>query len=256
MKTILSYLLLLSFTASPPAFAETPPKPTKELHLITGESPPYMSESMKDQGAAVWALRKIFAKMGYTLVIDFAPWTRAKITAAKSDTIDGFFPYSDQDVPNFIYSDIVSETPWVIIQRKDKPIHWSKFSDLSPYTAGNVVGIELRPGIKELYEAKKLNIETTTSDVSNLLKLANKRVDMIFMDATVFQYSMAKEKELQPYRGKLEINAKPILVNKYGIALKNTPRNAAIMKEFNRHVNPQEFAKDVESYLTHGNQHP
>lgn len=256
MKTFLSCLLILGFIPSISTAGESVKTRSKSLHLITGESAPYMSESMKDQGAAVFAIRKIFAKMGYTIVVDFAPWTRAKITAAKAENIDGFFPYSDQDVENFLYSDIVSETPWVIIQRKDKPLHWSRFNDLTPYTAGNVVGIELRPGIKELVEHKKLNIETTTTDVSNLLKLANKRVDMIFMDAGVFQYLMAKEKELEPYRGQLEINPKPILINKYGIALKNTPRNAAIMKEFNRRINRAEFAKDVESYLTRRNQNP
>jgi ABC-type amino acid transport substrate-binding protein len=148
--------------------------------------------------------------------------------------VDGFFPYAAQDLKEFIYSNFIYEAAWVLIERKKDPIDLAKTSELSKWTMGNVTGVELRPGIQELVDQKKLKVENTTNDTNNLLMLATKRVDFISMDAVVYRYRMLVDKELRPYRGNLQINIKPIASVKYGLALKNTLANKNLLKSFRR----------------------
>lgn len=219
------------------------------ITLITHEAPPYMAEALHDQGAIFFALRKILAKNGYELKVVFAPsWVRAKMKALTDTTIDGYAPYRVVENPDvFDFSEFILDSPWVIAERKDKPISWNKVQDLSKYVAGNVQGVELRPGIKELADQGKLKIETTTSQNNNILKLATKRVDFIFSDAFVFRHLMATDSSLKPYRNKLQINAKPIILEQYGIALKKTKKSKELIRLIN--ASRAEFTKHIEDYF-------
>ncbi|AFY02497.1 substrate-binding periplasmic protein [Bdellovibrio bacteriovorus] len=222
----------------------------KTITLITHEAPPYMSESLPDQGAVFYALRQVFKKSGFDLKVTFAPsWVRAKMNALKDKEVDGYAPFrtvENSDV--FEFSDFVFESPWVIAERKEKPIVWNHMRDLSKYVAGNVQGVELRPGVKELADQGQLKIETTTSQNNNILKLATKRVDFVFTDFYVFRYLMATDPSLKPYRARLQLNAKPIVIERYGAALKKSPHSAALIKTLNE--NSAEFKKHIDDYLT------
>ncbi len=232
------------------AVSAAPKTQRKVLTLVTHEALPFMGEKLREGGALPYGLRVVLDKMNYDVNVIFAPsWPRAKIMAANNPQIDGYFPYATvENEELFSFSKLFIEDPWVIVERRDMPIHWEKFEDLTKYTAGNVSGVELRPGIKELVEQKKLNVETTTTDTYNLLKLATRRVDLVFMDAMVFKYQMATEELLRPYRGKLQVNAKPITITKYGLAVKKTKVSPSFLKEFNK-ISP-EVTRHVEDYLS------
>ena len=237
-------VFLISFSA----FAET----QKVLELISSETPPFLSKKMKEQGAAVYALKVTFKDMDTSIHVSFAPWRRAKILASQDLKIDGFFPYAAIDMKDkFIYSNIIHEAPWIIVQRKNHPIQWKRFEDLSKLTAGNVKSIELRPGIKELAEQKKIKIDEVASDHTNLLRLGLGRVDFVMMDYFVYRYNMLTDKTLHKYQKDFEVNPKPIAITRYGLALRNTPKNNEIMKKFNQITTPEKFSQHMEYYLDH-----
>lgn len=243
MKCLL-FTILFSF----PAFA----KMQKVLKFVTSETPPFLSQTMKDQGAAIYALKNIFNKMNMSIEMSFAPWERAKIIAHDDLKIDGFFPYAAKDMKDeFIYSNFIYEAPWIIVQRKNHRIHWKKFSDLSKLMAGNVTGVELRPGIKELAEHKIIKIDEVVSDNINLQRLGLGRVDFVMMDYVVYRYNMLIDKKLHQYKNKFEINSKPIAISRYGLALRDTPENKEIMKKFNQLATIKVFSHHIEYYLDH-----
>ncbi|MBC7465765.1 MAG: transporter substrate-binding domain-containing protein [Bdellovibrio sp.] len=220
--------------------------------LISTESPPFLSKQMKDQGAAIYALNMILKKMNVSTKISFAPWRRAKIIASEDLKIDGFFPYSAIDMKdNFIYSNFIYEAPWVIVQRKTHPIRWKKIEDLSGMTAGNVTGVEFRPGIEELVDQKKIKIDEVVSDNINLLRLGLERVDFVMMDYFVYQSVMSTDKALLAYKNKFEVNEKPITISRYGLALRKTNQNKKRMDQFNQLASVDLFAKHIEYYLSH-----
>lgn len=243
-------ILLLIFISCAFSLASQAQQKQKKITLITHESVPFMGESLPDKGALIYAMNKVLDKMNYKAEFVFVPsWARAKMTALKDPKIDGYTPYTsieNEDV--FDFSDYFYNDPWVIIERKEAPIHWKTFTDLTKYTAGGVTGVELRPGVKELAEKGKLKVETTTTDVYNIKKLATKRVDMIFMDAVVFRYLMATESELQPYRNQLQVNSKPIIIGRYGLAVKKKNVSADFLPEFKKVG--KFIEKYIEEYLT------
>lgn len=180
-RYLLNIIFILSTVISFSTYAKSEQRRT--LTLITHEAPPYMAEALPDGGAIFYALRKVLESLNYELKVVFAPsWVRAKMDADKAH-IDGYAPYRTiEQTDTFDFTDFIFESPWIIVERKDHPIKWKVPEDLTSYVAGNVQGVELRPGVKELWDKKKIKIETTTTQNNNLLKLATKRVDYIFSD--------------------------------------------------------------------------
>jgi polar amino acid transport system substrate-binding protein len=242
---LFSILFFNSFSAQATAPA------MQKISIITHESRPYLAADLPDQGAGVYALRKCLKKMNYDLQINFvSSWKRAKAVALSDSTVDGYFPYATvESEETFIFSKSFFKGLWIIVERKDHPIHWKKFEDLGKYVGGNVLGVELRPGIKELADSKVLNIENAPDDVSNLRKLATNRVDYVFMNPLTFAYHMAQDPELKPYKGKLQVNSKPIAQSDYGMALKKAHFNKKFMNEFDR-IAAQDFNKYIDEYIS------
>ncbi|AFY02079.1 putative ABC-type amino acid transport periplasmic protein [Bdellovibrio bacteriovorus str. Tiberius] len=214
------------------------------------EAPPFMSDSLPEKGAAVHALRQIFKKNGYDLKVTFTPYLRAKIQALQKDDVSGFFPAAEENITTgYVLSKIMYVTPWGFAERKDKPIHWNQPEDLLPYKIGNVMGYELSRVLAPAQKKKKFQIENVSSDEQNLLKLARKRVDLAFIDATMFEYLMKSSENLRPYQNKLQINAKIIRMDEYGVAFKNSGKGKAHLDVFNRLIQKEEFHRLVELYF-------
>jgi polar amino acid transport system substrate-binding protein len=219
------------------------------LTLITHEAPPYMGEALDDQGAVFFALRKALKPIGYDLKVQFvSSWIRAKMNARKDPKVDGYAPYRvEEDKELFEFSEFVIESPWVIVERKENPVRWKNFEDLTKYTAGNVQGVELRPGVKELVDGGQLKVETTTTQNNNILKLVSKRIDFVFADIFVYRYLMATDPLLRPHRKELQVNAKPIVLERYGLALRKSKDSMKIIGYVNKHKT--EIQKYVGDYL-------
>lgn len=217
---------------------------------MTFEAPPFMSEKLPEQGAAVYALRQLFKKSGYDLKVSFAPFLRAKRQVLQKDEISGFFPVTEVNVTaDFRMSNIMYVTPWVFAERKDRPIVWHEAKDLTQYRIGNVMGYDLAPMMAALQKRKELNIENASSDELNLVKLARKRVDLAFIDATMFDYLTRTSPQLRPFMGQLQINAKIIHLDEYGVAFKKTPRALKHLEIFNKSVTKESFTHYVELYF-------
>ncbi len=247
------YLILFAnflMTATSPAEAKSKDvsKALKPITFITHEIEPYMSRNMPGDGAVMSTLRTILKKQGYELNVIVAPtWTRAKIDALSQNSIDCLIPVrvrENEDV--FRYSEFFFQSPWVIIERKDKPIKWNKPEELKGLVAGNIQGVELRPGVQELIDKNILRLESAPNAVSSLLQLANRRVDFVFADPFVFTYAMETEEELARYIKDLQINSKPWYVEKYGVACKKNLEPQVVASFYH---SAGKFKRDMEDYL-------
>ncbi|WII73134.1 transporter substrate-binding domain-containing protein [Bdellovibrio sp. 22V] len=251
MKAIWVLILIVLHTLL--SFAETSTTtetPLKDITFITMEIPPFMSESMPEQGAATYAMKETFKKLGYNFKVRFVPIMRTR-TVGFDPSVTGFFPsFKDDDfLRGMVLSKTVYDTPWVIVERKDKPIHWEKPEDLAKYKGGNVNGYTIRSLLRTVHKQKKLNLETAPNDALNVLKLANKRVDYIFIDAGVFKFLAAADPRVKQVADSLQINPKIVMMNHYGAAFKTDPANQKIMEEFNKHADSTEFTLLVEKYF-------
>lgn len=234
--------------------ANAQPKPAaselRQISLVTMEIPPFMSEHMPDQGAGAYALKMLFKKRGYDLKMSFAPFLRSKNLATHDRDFIGYAPCTKYNlIKGFALSKIFYQSPWVIIQNKENPVQWKKIEDLTKYLGGNVNGYDMVTEATQLYEAGKLKIEMAPDDVKNILKLAHKRVDYIFMDENMYKFLMATNPTLKQFTEKLEIHPHRVEMLNYGIAIRKTPQGMDILEEMNKVLNEEEFTNYVNAYM-------
>ena len=223
---------------------------SKVVRLTTFEAPPFMSETLPEQGAAIYALRQILKKAGYTLDISFAPFLRARSLSLQKPDMSGFFPVTTVNLTSdFTISNTLYSSNWVFAQRKDKPISWNKPEDLAAFKIGNVKGYDLAEMLTTVDKQKGLKIDESPSDELNLLKLANSRTDLALVDATMFEYLMKSSAKLRPYESRLQLNSKIIHLDEYGIAFKKTALGQEHRKLFNNQLNRDEFTRLVSYYF-------
>lgn len=217
------------------------------VQIVTFEAPPFMSAGLPEQGAAVFAMKQTFLKAGYDLKVSFAPLKRAKVLPLESQDIVGYFPVSPYDLDKRYWaSRVIFEEPWVIVERKDKPIHWQKFSDLKPYVGSACLQYTEPPGLRKLIDEKTITIEMSPDDISSLNKLGNKHVDYILIDPVVFNYITQTDSEMKSFAKDLQINPHPIEMLTYVAAFKKNSRmGKKLLEAFNNATNKEDFAKLV-----------
>jgi polar amino acid transport system substrate-binding protein len=238
MKTFMIWLLMLVIlifvlTACAPAITATPtaaPAPTQvpptdevdehTIRLATLDWPPYVGESLPQQGFTTAIVREAFKRAGYKVKIDFVPWTRA-IQQADEGNYDAVYPeyYSDNRNKSFFFSEPFASGPLGFYKRKDDKIGYTKLEDLKPYRIGVVLGYINTP---EFDAASYLQKETATSDEQNIRKLLAGRIDLIVIDKYVAQYLI--KNSLTDAIGKLEFLEPPLLDQKLYVVF---PRTAA-----------------------------
>lgn len=243
MRSLLIWGLILCSLAAQGA--------VKKVTLITMEIPPFMSPKMPDQGAAIYALRAMFRKAGYELEMRFVPVPRMRQVGFGDDSVHGFFPSFAEEKfdEKLVLSKLFYKTPWVIVERKDKPILWKESRDLLKYKGGNVAGYVLRSQVADAYKDRMDRLETAKNDTLNLLKLIHKRVDFIFIDQNAFKFIARTNAEIAPHADKLAINPNVVALNSYGVDFKDNKISRKIMADFNAVVDEKEFTDLVTKYI-------
>lgn len=244
MFILLRIFIIAALTASTSALAKN-----KTVQIVTFEAPPHMDPKLPEQGAGVYALRQTFLKAGYDLKISFAPLKRAKVLALETHEISGYFPVSPYDLDkHFAPSNTIYVSPWVIAERKDHVITWKKPADLGKYVGSANLQYTQPTEIVKLVKEKKLNLETAPDDTVNIIKLANKRIDYIFIDATMFKFLTMTNPEIKPFADKLQINATPVELLDYTVGFKKNPSSQKIMDDFNKVATKELFTGFVMDY--------
>lgn len=212
------------------------------LYFVTYEAPPHIGENLPENGAAICALRKVFTKINYDLRLTFAPLKRAKNLAATKEEYTGYFPSSPYDVdPQFEASKALLQSPWVIAERKDKPIVWNKISDLAKYRGGTVTQYTPPTEIENLIKTGSMIVEGAPDDIMNMQKLVSKRIDYAFIDSTMFDYLVTKDERFIPYAKNLRANPKTVELVPYYMAFKKSAAAKKVLREFNQHFDQEKF---------------
>lgn len=246
LPAFLNFLPLLSCLLFNGALAG----PKKVIRLSTFEAPPFMSETLPEQGAAIYALREMLKKQGYSLEVTFAPFLRARSLSLQRADSSGFFPVTDVNVTSdFLLSKTVYTSSWGFAERKSHLIKWNKAEDLAPYKIGNVKGYDLDDTLEVVNKQQTLKIDESPSDELNLLKLANSRIDLALIDATMFEYLMKSSPKLRQYEGQMQINTKSIHLDEYGVGFKKTALGKEHLQIFNKNFSKEEFTRMVDFYF-------
>lgn len=208
---------------------------SKEVRLTSLEWPPYIGQSLPSQGASAAVAREAFRVMGYKLVIDFYPWTRAVNLAKNDRRFIGSFPvyYSSQRAREFYYSDAMGFGPLGFAERINKPVEWSSLADLTWVKIGVVQDYVNTTEFDNRLAKNQLRVDVATSDLKNLQKLHGKRVDLAVVDKNVLNYLLQHEPELSDAQKTLRFNERVLENKQFYVCFKRNAEGEQMQKVFN-----------------------
>jgi len=208
----------------------------KVVKLTSLDWPPYSGKNLAEQGASVAVAKAAFAAMGYTLQVDFFPWSRA-VSQAKdgSSPYAGYFPeyYSDDIAKEFTYSDVMGSGPLGFVEQAAKPVSWNSMDDLKAFRIGVVQDYVNTTEFDSMMAAGQLKTEAVISDKNNLLKVINGRLDLAVIDRNVMDYLFKTDKALTGKAAKANFNGKLLEDKKLYICFKNNAQGQEMAKIFN-----------------------
>ena len=240
-------LLLLSLTSPWLAYASD-----KTVRLTSLEWPPYASEVLPQQGAAIAIVSAAFASMGYKLEVAFFPWSRAVAFSEEPDNqYIGYLPeyYSPDTAKKFIYSNAFAVGPLGFAERKDKSISWSKLEELTPYRIGIVQDYINTEKFDDMVENKSVITSVTLNDTNNLRKLVSGRIDLAVVDQHVMTYLLNSVSDLVDNADQIQFNAKLLEEKKLYICFNKTEEGYAMVKIFNQGLKKIDVAAILAQHL-------
>ena len=92
-------------------------------------------------------------------------------------------------------------------------------------------------------------MEEAPDDTLNLLKLANKRLDYIMIDASMFKFITTIDPRFAEHRNDMQINPHLTYLLDYSVAFKTDAESLKIKKELEAIFNNDEFAALIQEYL-------
>ena len=199
--------LLLALTI--PLFAVNPSVADKLIALATTEWPPYVSQSLSDDGFTSEIIRQAFARVGYTVTLSFMPWKRA-LGKVEEGRYDAAYPayYSEERARIYALSKPFSTAPLGFYKRKDRDIGYQTLRDLRPYRIGVVRGYVSTSALDTVDFLEK---DIADNDTQNLRKLLKGRVDLIVIDKLTAQHLL--NTVLPEGRHQLEFITPPLAEN-------------------------------------------
>ena len=207
----------------------------KTVELLTLEWPPYTASTLSGGGATTSIVRKAFEAAGYQVKVAFLPWKRAvEMVSEASNTPVAFFPgYHCKQKEGLVASEAVGDGPIGFAENVEAPLAWSSLDDLDGKRIGTVIGYSNTEEFDARAAEGRIKPEAAADDVTNLRKLANKRLDAVVIDKFVFEYMRKKDAGLAESRGKLAFNGKPLKTNTLFVCARGDAAGTQLIQDLN-----------------------
>lgn len=207
------------------------------IYLASLEWPPFTGQELVNGGKTAELVRRIFNEMGYQVVIDFLPWSRAvKLSTGPNPKYLAYFPEYPLQHDDIKLSGCIGYSHLGLAEHKESPLQINTAADLQHYRLGVVQDYVNTTAIDQLIKDKRLNLEISLTDKQNLLRLAHQRLDAAVIDYDVMQYLITTEPELTEFAPVLQFNSGEYEMKTLHMAVNIYHPFAALLAEFNRHL--------------------
>lgn len=212
---------------------------------------PYTNEKLPAKGASSAVVSEALKASGYTLKIEFYPWTRAVNLAKDDGGYIAYFPeyHSKANEAYFLYSDPIGTGPLVFVERKANPVTWDSYDSLKGKKIGVVRDYVNTDELDAKIASKTLTGDEAPDDVKNLMKLAAGRVDVAVVDVNVFNYLAKNEPAIKAIAGQLQVNAKKLEDKKLYVCFKKSPEGEKALKAFNEGLRKVDSGAIMKKYM-------
>lgn len=179
LAALLAAALAAALGATGPVAAET-------LRIVSGEFPPYATESRPDRGIALSIVRRAFELAGHQAEFHFRPWSRAQLETERGLwDASAHWGASAERRALFLLSDNLLSEEWVFLHRRETAFDWQHIDDLRPYLVGLTRDYTYTPEIWAAARSGRLRYANVINDLAGLKLLLAGRIDVLPMERHV-----------------------------------------------------------------------
>lgn len=245
----LAWLILCLGTAAATSQPRQPNAGT--IYLASLEWPPFTGQQLANNGKTAELVSHIFNQMGYRVVIDFLPWSRAvKLSTGTKPKYLAYFPEYPLQHDDLKLSGCIGYSHVGLAEHKHAPLQINATIDLQNYRLGVVQDYVNTTAIDQLIKDKRLNVEISLTDKQNLLRLAHQRLDAAVIDYDVMQYLIATEPELTGFAPVLQFNSSEYELKTLHMAVNIHHPAAHLLNEFNRQLSALSLTSNFATAMT------
>ncbi|MFN3964579.1 MAG: substrate-binding periplasmic protein [Silanimonas lenta] len=200
------------------------------LHIASTEWPPYAGPRLPGQGTSLQTLREAARAEGAEIRAHFLPWSRVLVQAGtRQSGIIGFAPEyrSRSGEQRWLFTRPIGYSPVGFAERSDRPVTWASLGDLRGKRIGVVRGYVNEEAFDREAAEGRLRVEAVNDDLGNLRKLKAGHLDLVVIDARVFEYLLATTPELRRPGPVLRMNPRLLTVHSLHAAFRRDPEGQA-----------------------------
>jgi polar amino acid transport system substrate-binding protein len=215
-----------------------------DYKMSTLEWAPYAGADLPELGFISATITDALKTAGYSVEIEFFPWSRAVRLVDTDPSYIGFFPayYSRERAHRYLYSEPIGHSTIVFLERVSKPVKWNSYDDLLGMRLGVVRGFVNTDELDARIANKTIFSEETPDDRTNILKLAAGRVDLVVIDSRVYQHLVQVDPLVTRVAPRLQINAKVLEVKNLYVCFQRTPAGEMALRALNTGLRKQKSA--------------
>lgn len=233
---VTGFLLFALFSSFSEAVPAQIPKKVTTIEISTGEWPPFLSESLVQQGVVAHLIRDIFAQINIHVNFTFLPWSRAYYDTANGKyAATAVWMFTPQRAVDYLYSDSVLNEQFVFFYNTARPFKWHNINDLKGLLLGGGLGYsygsEFDSALKNgLFEMTRVN-----ATEQNFRLLGAGRIDAFAEEQSVGYYTL--NNHLPELVSTITHHPTPLLINKSFLMLpRNNENSEQLLKTFNEQL--------------------
>jgi polar amino acid transport system substrate-binding protein len=228
-----------------PATAQTP----QTIRFAAEEWPPFVSDSLPDDGLSGAMLRAVLDRLGYTARIDYFPWKRTMELGLNDSRYAGFLAVwrTPEREKLCHFSTPVGDTLTVLAYLKDKPVRAAQLADLAGVRIGTVAGFANGEEFDALARQGRLDVEEGVNDETNLRKLLARRYPAILIERRVLRHLLATRFKSVD-RELIAVNERLFRARTVHICFKRTQAGLVQQRAFNDAARGVDFTQVEKDY--------
>ncbi|WP_440029318.1 substrate-binding periplasmic protein [Chromobacterium amazonense] len=224
--------------------------PRLKITLSNQEWPPYMGQELPYDGILSRLVKEAFARGGVDVAYRYYPNNRT-LQSARNGQVDGSFGWAPtaERKRDLLYTLPVLSARMVFFQRKERPLAWSRWSELQGARVGITVGNFYSDDFDAQVKNGTLTVDNAPDDLINLRKLIAGRIDLFPIDQEVGKYLIAHH--FSPAQGaELEAQNKTFWAAPLHVVIwRKHARGPELVERFNRGLKALQDSGDFERLL-------
>lgn len=207
---------------------------TITLVAVSDVWPEFANPEEKQQGFIIEVARAALNHQGYTLEVDFVPWTRA-LDRMKHNTADLLIGtwYTEERNKYLYFSQPIFQSPVRFLKRKEDPFEFTDLKSLTGLRVGTILSYTYQQDFLQANNFERLQSHDLINNIHHLIA---GRIDLTLDDQYVSKYTL--NKYFENWQEQLSFVENPLIVKDIFLASsRSNLQHKSIIHAFNKGLN-------------------